>query len=413
MIPGRQAAAGVFALALLAAPMAAWAESDILSRDTLSGVVAVRVGAADGEGSWTDGGFGKARFGGEAGAQIDGDLVWRPRFSWDWSGMVDIQAAPDQTYGIDVGEAYARYKPMPSGPTRVQARVGLFYPPISLEHGGGAWLPEDTITPSAINSWVGEELKVAGIEGELTHIFEGGPSLTATAGVFTHGDTAGTLLSLRGWSLGDVKSSAAQRFMLPPLSPFLATKQAPFTTPVKELDGRTGWYGRLAWRGPGLSLEVLYYDNRGDRIAMTYPKEWSWDTRFWSAGAVWAPDERTTVRAQAMHGVTYMGYATPKVWIDAGYNAAYGMVTRKATGRDTLSARLDWFEVTDHTWQAADPNREWGWAGTLAWKRALNDHTDLLVEAMHIDTDGRARTRLGEAEHQSQTVGQAAVRWRF
>ena len=36
------------------------------------------------------------------------------------------------------------------------------------EHEGGAWIVSDSITPSAINSWVGEELRTGGMEAKAT-----------------------------------------------------------------------------------------------------------------------------------------------------------------------------------------------------------------------------------------------------
>ena len=72
----------------------------------------------------------------------------------------------------------------------------------SLEHDRRVWGLTDTITPSAINSWIGEEVKVVGAEGTITHDFDGG-RLAATGGVFGYDDTSGTLLSFRGWALHD------------------------------------------------------------------------------------------------------------------------------------------------------------------------------------------------------------------
>lgn len=397
---------------MLGAPAARAADSDLFSRETLAGVLQARLGSADGEPSWTDGGFGKSRFGGDTRLEIEGDLVWKPRLTWDLGAVVDLQAQPGQAHGVDLGEAFLRYKPTPRGPTRFTARAGLFYPDISHEHDGPAWTVTDTITPSAINSWVGEELKVLGVEGTITHAFDG-QEVSLTGAVFYYGDTAGTLLSLRGWSLSDLKSTAYGHFGLPPLSGFLAPRQAPYTTPVKEIDGRPGWYGQLAWRRHGLALDLLYYDNGGDRTSRTAPpREWAWDTRFLEAGAVVDFDAANSLRVQALRGVTYMGYSTPQIWIDNGYNAAFGLFTHRF-GDDALSVRADWFEVTDRTWKAADPNREWGWGFTGAWRHALAPRTDLLLEVLHVKTYGEARERTGVDEYQTQTVGQAAVRYRF
>jgi hypothetical protein len=394
----------------------AFAQADLVSRETVSGLLDLRLAAVSGENAWTNGGFGKARFDGAGSgfkgkATGQGDLVWKPRLSWEWSGLVDLQAQPDQTHGLDVGEAFIRYKPVPRGDTRFNIRAGLFYPPISLEHEGGAWVPADTITPSAINSWVGEELKVAGVEATITHEMLG-EEIAATAAVFYDADTAGTLLALRGWSFGDVKSSLSGHFPLPPLSPFIAGLQPPFTTSVREIDDKPGWYGQLAWRRHGLALDVLYYDNGGDRVSKTAALEWAWDTRFVEAGLTWDIDPRTKLRAQAMHGTTHMGFPTPEIWIDNGYDAAYAMLTRQVAG-GAVSLRVDAFDVTDHSWKTIDPNAEHGWALAAAWRRPLCPQMDLMLEAMQIDSVRAAREFSHTDPRQSQTVLQSSLRLKF
>ena len=404
------ALAALFVLALGGSP--AWADADLFSRDTVSGVIDLRVAAADGERAWTDGGFGKSRSGGGSEAfTLQGDVVWKPRLGWDWSAVVDLQAQPDQTHGVDLGEAFIRYKPVPRGDTRFSARAGLFYPDISREHDGAAWTVTDTITPSAINSWVGEELKVVGLEGTLTQVFDGG-EVWATGAIFYYGDTAGTLLTLRGWSLSDLKSSANGHFDLPPLSPFMRTKQPPFTTPVHEIDGRPGWYGQLGWRRHGFAIDLTRYENGGDRIGADANNEWAWDTRLWNLGLTWDLDEHTSLRAQAMTGESYMGYSTPAIWADIRFSAGYVLVTHRF-GDDALSARADVFQVIDHSWLVADPNQEDGWALTAAWRHALGPRADLLGEVLHVSSNTAARARTGLDQRQEQTIAQVALRLKF
>jgi hypothetical protein len=406
-------ALGLILVVSLATAGVARAEADLFSRETVSGVIDLRAANAGGERSWTDGGFGKLRFGETTTAQIAGaDLVWKPRFSWAWSAMVDVQAQAGQRRPLDLGEAFVSFKPTPKGPTRFSARAGLYYPSISLEHGGGAWLVSDTITPSAINSWVGEELKVVGLEATLAHRFSADFEVSASAAVFGYDDTAGTLLALRGWALHDLKSSSQGRFGLPPLSPFMAALQPRFTSSLNELDSRAGWYGQATWRQGPVALSAFYEDNRGDRIAVNSDLEWSWQTRFWafSADVDLTPDWR--LRAQALTGTSRMGYATPQIWIDVDYQAAYAMLTRGWTA-DALSARLDAFAVGDRSWKLADPNQEHGWALTGAWRHTLNDHADLLVEALYVDSDRPARALAGLSPQQGQLQLQSALRLKF
>src|SRR5205085_2537362 len=177
----------------------AHAQSDLFSLGTIHAQVDVRASVVGGETGWLDGGFGKLREGGDNGdtearlkiASID--AAWTPTIAWGLSGLVSVSHQDGLDRDIDVNEAYLKYRTGP-GPTRFTARAGLFWPPISLEHGGPMWTVEDSITPSAINSWVGEEVKVLG--AELTFDQQVGDGMVTLAGaVFRHNDTSGTLLS--------------------------------------------------------------------------------------------------------------------------------------------------------------------------------------------------------------------------
>ena len=44
-------------------------------------------------------------------------------------------------------------------------KTGAFFPTISLENDDLGWTSPYTLTPSAINSWIGEELRTIGSEG--------------------------------------------------------------------------------------------------------------------------------------------------------------------------------------------------------------------------------------------------------
>ena len=173
----------------------------------------------------------------------------------DLSAVIDAVAQPGQEHPVDLSQAYFVYKPVPHSQTRFSVRGGLFYPPISLENDGRAWTVTDTITPSAIDSWVGEEVKVVGLEGSVSTEL-GDQTVKATAAVFGYDDTSGTLLAFRGWALHDIQSQANGSFPLPPRSPFLdAVIQSDDTYSTLEIDHRAGFYGRFEW-DPGSPLTL-------------------------------------------------------------------------------------------------------------------------------------------------------------
>jgi hypothetical protein len=412
--------AGLAAAAALAAPAAA---QDVFTREALRGFVELRAAGADGERSWTEGGFGKTAFSGDREgdarlkAQVSQAVIeWRPRFTFGLSAVVSGQYQVDGVHPrVDLDEAYLKLRSSPSSAGRLSARVGVFYPPVSLEHGGPGWSSTDLLSGSALNSWIGEEVKVGAVEASYERRL-GDHELTATAAVFNWNDTSGTLLTFRGWALGETRAGIQTDFRLPPLSAFMRRKQAPITTPVLDLDNRAGWYGRLAWRPPApLEIDAFHYDNRGNRTSV-HAVQWSWETQFTNVGLSWRPDPRLHIRAQALSGRTWMGYATPQTWVDVSFRAAYLMGTWAFGEGETPTAaslRLDAFDTKDHTWVIADDNNEHGWSATAGLRRPLAAWADLFVEGQRIESWRPSRALIGESARQGQTVLQTAVRLKF
>ncbi|MDP3854936.1 hypothetical protein [Phenylobacterium sp.] len=413
----RRAGLAALFLALGAGP--ARAAPDLLSPETFSGLVELRLAAADGERSWLDGGFGKtgASGGGSdwaARPDLSQALIqWKPRLSFSLAAVVSAQVQPDVDPAFDLGEAYLTWRAAPNRLARFSARAGLFYPPVSQEHEGVGWTTPDVLSASAIGSWIGEEVKVAGLELTATRAL-GDHEVSATAAAFGANDTSGTLLSFRGWALHGVRTGASTDFPLPALSPFMRTRQAPISTPVGELDNRAGYYGRLAWRPPvPIEVSAFYYDNAGDRTSVE-ALQWAWETRFTTLGLVWSLDEVTTLRAQVLRGETLMGfrYQARHRWIDMGYASAHVSAVRRF-GDHALTLRVDGFETNDRTLQAIDNNDETGWALTAAWRHRLSPRADLLFEGLHVSSDRPSRIYGGVAPDQDQTVLQSALRLSF
>lgn len=402
-------------------------ETDILSAQTLTMLADVRVVLADGANSWVDGGFGKTRFDGTDGGDFEFDaypveasLIWQPRFSNSLVGNFSAayQHGHDRDEKFDVMEGYLTFIPSRQGNTNFAFKAGFYWPEISLEHAtGGAWSTVYTITPSAINSWVGEEVKVIGAEATIYQAV-GSMDFSATAGVFGFNDTSGTLLSFRGWSLHDVKSTLFGQFELPPLNPFMTIVQESVTRSVLEIDDRPGFYGRVEWRpSPSVVLNVFYYDNRGVPEAFTRSLQWGWRTRFWNVGAVVDLGPSTRLLAQAMTGTTLMGFIPrneTRYWVDTRYSSAYALLTHQL-GAIALSGRVELFETKERGSEMvpAEENED-GWAATVASRIPVMDRLSLFLEALHIESDRGARTtRLGLPARESQTVAQVALRFRW
>lgn len=407
---------------LLLGPSPALAQADLLSPAVISVQGDLRLSAADGEESWLQGGFGKTRYGGNdpgwtSRLQLaSADLVWRPAFDFDLTGYVDAVYQPVDEDPVDLSEAFLQYKPLPSADgLRWQARAGLMYPPVSMENDGPGWTPTRTITPSAINSWIGEEVKTVAVEVKASRRWAD-QEVSAGAAVFQYDDTAGTMLAWRGWLFSDLRATLQGETPIPQVpavhKPFYDQDYA--SQSLDELDGRPGVYAWGEWRSPyGVTANLFYYDNAGDRTTV-YDGDWAWDTRFWNLGLRYAPDAATEFLAQAMTGRTVTGFIVPgRGWrVDANFDAAYLLVSRKV-GKELFTGRLDWFDVRDNTFQALDNDDERGWAVTADWRHPIGQHFAVLVEVLHVESDRPSRAYVLDATQQTQTMLQTALKVAF
>ena len=417
--------AGPFACAvalLCAAPVQAESGLDLISADTLEVTGDLRLVAVNGEHSWVNGGFGKSRSGSDGGWKLEpqlgnASLIWQPQFSWSLGATVVGSVQGGERTEAGLSQAFLTFKPMrgTSG-TAFSARAGLMWPPVSLEHEGADWHVKDSITPSAINSWIGEEVRPVAIEGTLA-LNPGGHKLRATAALFTANDTSGTLLTFRGWALHDRTTLAFNHQPLPPLDEPLASYQAPYTTPLLEVgEGfahRPGYYAKLAWQPPiPVRFELFRYDNRADPEAVNADLEWGWRTRFNNLGLVADLGSATTLKAQAMQGHTSMGFPVDgRRWVDNRFRSAFAMLTH-AFGPVGVAVRGEAFDTRNRGSDVGDEYDDTGWSAMIAGKREWG-HLTGIVELLHVSSRRADREELGLDPRQNQTQLQAEVRMRW
>jgi hypothetical protein len=399
-------------LALIGAPACGRA-ADLISRDTFSGVGVAGPIVASGERSWLDRGLGKLREGrGDAALAGDATLVWRPSFSERLGGLMTVQAQSRADPGVGVGEAYLVLRPSPTGAVRLSGRAGLFFPPISLEHDGSEWSLVHTLTPSAINSWVAEEVKTVGVEGKARGRLAG-RDVALTLAAFKGNDTSGALLTFRGWAQHDLRSSLDGRFPLPPLATMFVGKQAPNSSSIDEVDGRWGGYARIEVEATSaLRLSAFVYDNNGDPTAIRNG-QYAWRTQFVQVAAQWRGASGLEVLGQALDGRTAMGRLDGGVRpARIGYASAFVLVSKPIRSA-AVTGRLDYFAVSDRTFKATDNNAERGWSATAAWRQPVTERTALLFEGLAIQSHRPARQRLGEDASQTELQFRSAVRVEF
>ena len=404
--------------ALWAMPASADTGPGIFTRDAFEVSGDVRLVAVDGERSWVDGGFGKLRSGsggdGQAQPQLGNlSLVWKPQLSWSLGAVVVGEIQGGQHTEAGLSQAYLTYRPMRSGKLAFSARAGLMWPPVSLEHEGADWHVKDSITPSAINSWIGEEVRPVAAEATVTASL-GSHKVRVTGALMAANDTSGTLLTFRGWALHDRTTLAFSGQPLPPLEEPVVFYQAPFTHPLLDVgEGfarRPGYYAKLAWQPPvPIRVELFRYDNGADPEAANAGLEWGWRTRFNNAGLAANLGSGTELKAQAMQGRTKMGFPdNGRRWIDNRFRAAYLLLTRPF-GRFTASARVDAFGTRNHGSDVDAEYDEHGWSAMLAGKRDWRHFTGL-VELLHVWSDNPSREHAELPFRQAQTQLQAELR---
>jgi len=278
----RAIGSALFAALLCAA---APARADDLS---WQGFIDARLIAPPDEQSWLKGGLGKLRYGSEDGgvdvrfAEAIGAASWRA--TPDLTFATTLRIEPNQRSGVDALDAYARYHPQSEGAWQWSIKAGAFFPPVSLENNDVGWASPYTLTPSAIDSWIGDELRTIGVETDVARHTAFG-TFTLLGAIFTRNDPAGVLIAERGWTLDDRPTGLFETLHEPNASLALLNRDYPDRVPLfLEIDGRPGWYGGGAWELPGFGhAQFLYYDNDADPAAheSDYP---AWHTRFWSEG---------------------------------------------------------------------------------------------------------------------------------
>ena len=386
----------------------------VLAALAFTGYVAARGSNVTGPPSWLDHDFGRLDVGGD-----QNELTGVAHLGFDWTPTTWLNvhasaAARDEGSGLI--EAYADVRKEFSL-DELKLRGGFFFLPTSKENRGDNWSSPYTINFSALNSWIGEEVRPLGLDLQYRHTLDNGHSITAGATAFRGNDTMGTLLAWRGWTVGDRLSAYDERLPLPPLgsladSGAFRKQNDAGTKPFgPDLDEHTGYSARVRYSVPQRgNIQYTYLDNGGDRLL--YGSEYSWDTKFHLLGAeVGNPDEGFVLATEYMRGETYMGVLATHV--EAGFYATYLLMSDKF-GRNRFSARYDLFGAEDEDESPlAEDNEETGRSWTLTWMYDVTPAVRAALEFTQVTGNRPAAQQYGfdpVTDGRSWTV---EVRYRF
>ena len=392
----------VAACALIAACSLAHATSYDFSID-------VRAVDSDGRNSYLDGGQGKLRYDKDdngvhlgrlraAIAQPLGEVFSLHAEASSWG---DYDKNP-----IDLTEAYLEYRPYPFAGLRTRFRLGAFYPPMSLENRALGWETPYTITPSAISSWIGEEIRTIGLEGQVDwlgtrmgHSFD----LQFTGALFGWNDPAGTMIALNGFVFDDRQTTLFGR-----VGKSGADPDEPVREMFHEMDHRPGYYagGQLRYLDRAV-LNVLHYDNRADPTAYVDRLEnYAWATKFDAAALRVETSRDWTVLLQWLDGQTVI--VPNNFYLQWDFNSRSALLAKRF-GHHMLTARYDTFKV--EMARPSSPNED-GHAWTAAYSFEPGNNWRFMLEWLRVRSDVTARpVQLGEPALATETKVEVSVRY--
>jgi hypothetical protein len=389
------------AVAALSASLAAAAVAADGDRHTWTFDVAVGYPATSTElDPWIEGGEGKLRFADDAG--LAGNHLaaeYRGRIADTLRVKAVLDYADDASTGVDLTEAYLEWRPVPTTGNQHTFRFGAFYPPFSLENGDVAWASPFSTSWSAINTWIGEEIRPLGAEWRMRRRlgFSGSPhELGGFVSAFYGNDPAGTLLFWRGFAMHDRQTRLNDELPMPPMPVYgaggiIVGVRAQSVEPIEEIDDAPGYYAGIEWRYARRALvQLAVYDNNADPDSFR-EGQWAWDTSFGHLAAQIDLPGGFGLMSQWMAGATYWltgvtstGLRTPFTeLVEDEFDAAFLMLTKRLATPHRVSVRYDTF---DFTRAAEDLTIDSGHAWTVAYEYEATESLALAFEWLTIES---------------------------
>lgn len=417
---GRKTEMAVVILAL-AVPAAAMADAP--ARYSFRTGIDLSYVDASGHSAWTEGSVGKLRY-----DDSNDGIVFSRAFADYELSLADtfkvhgtVEACDDDLgSALDFTQAYVEWRPVPRSGNRYRLKLGAFYAPASLENISPGWNSPFTISSSAINTWVAEELRTVGAELSVSRRPEmlGGEHIVLLhAAAFTGNDPTGSLLAWKGWSVHDRQSRFGDELPLPPLPQIqpgmMFEAQGPYVEPFREIDDRVGYYVGTEWRmGGRFRITAMHYDNRADPTILD-DGQYAWTTKFGHLGAHALLPGDIEMLFQWMTGSTVMGPVMNGAHVvDTEFRSKYLLAT-KSFDRHRVTIRYDVFEVAEIDAIPQDANAEDGHAWTVSYQFEFSDSLSVAAESLRIKTSRTSWTYYGLSPVLTEKQLQATVRLRF
>ena len=369
----------------------AWSQSNNIL--DLRGMVELHALSNNSSQSWYSGGFAKLRYDDDSlpvqlgKAALHADLRLTDTF---WLRSL-VTAYTDPGFDPNLIEAYLSYRPVPRGPLQIRVKAGAFHLPISLENKGFAWSSLYSTTPSVINTWIGEELRVIGTEVNLAmpgRFRQSAHDFSITAGAFGLNDGAATIIAYRGWSQHDRQTGLGDNLRLIPEFPDQIRQFGPF----REIDDRVGFYLGGSWEYQRrVQINMMHYDNRADPTAMR-DGQIAWHTSFDHVSIQFNLPKNTRLIGQYLFGDTFLNNQVTgfMAWVE--YSSWYLMLSQRIN-EHRISARYERFDTDDlDTFKTAIHNsNEDGWGWLISYRYQLNKSIQIGAEWLQLKTNRDSR----------------------
>lgn len=392
----------------------------VFAKVEVSGLVQTQIGfSTDNEPSYLEGGTGLFRHDDDSQLQLSQAVLEIKGNLGDnltFHSILNHTQNPEPFTGFT--QLSLRYKPIWSHKFRWQFRAGMFYPEMGFENPDIGWLSPFAYTNSAINSWIGEELRTIGGEFKVTRPGRAhgrSPHTFAfTGALFKGNDPTGTILAWRGWGLHDKQTIFNEEIPFaryPSLGEGQALEpQAEYVEPYREIDGRWGFHTGVHWDYQKKSrLRYYYFNNKADETILARNGQYAWHTIFHSLAWQYRFNKEWRLIMHAMDGNTSMGPAA--VIVD--FRSWYAMLHYR-NKKQSFTFRFDDFATYDvDNLIPEDNNNGDGWGITTTYRYNLNEHWQIGTEIVYVDSYQANRAQFGGDTDIEQLQWLGIVQYRF
>ena len=292
----------------------------------------------------------------ELSSQLQLGVDWRPSPLYGAHVHLLARSDPQQSTrgAIGVVEAWVEAQVPHGDDERLRIVAGAFFLPTSRENIDALWESPYAISSSALNTWLGEELRPIGLD--LSWSANRAVLLGAT--IYRGNETFGAFPVDRGWAIRDHWALLGEH---------LRVDEEYDASVSAENDGRLGWAARARWNNESASVQLTHIDNRAD--GLQYGRLLNWDTQFsiLAGDVVWRD---WTFAGEAGWGITSLDVDGAMFGTDIG--AAYLLASRRfAHARVTV--RREQFYVDRETATATTLALLWTPAGP--WRPGIEVST--------------------------------------